>query len=330
MTASPATPALSRRSLLGAAAMLPLTGAALAAAPAPVPAARPDARLVDAHIHFFTNDLRHYPVDLRNAREPEAVMQARILNAPVTPEAILPLWSRMGIIGGLGVQYSGAYKTDNSYVLDAADAHPGQIRTEIILNSAAPESVGRLATLAQSRHVSAIRLTGFADADGDLPWLKSPTALDLWALAQSLGLPIGITYLRPDPTSAALHTIRTLADRFPDCVVMLEHLGWTGGAGSEDGLLPEHLALRDHANIRFKWTTLNIDALSGAGIDPAAFLRAAVDLFGPARLMWGSDFGNTTRPYAGIVADARDATRLLNAAEAAAVLGGTAQSLFRL
>lgn len=326
MTPLPA--ALSRRAVLTAATLLPLAGTALATSPAPAP--RPDATLVDAHIHFFTNDLSHYAVDLRNAREPEEVMRARILHAPVTPERVLPLWSRMGIACGLGVQYSGAYKADNSYVLDTADAHPNQIRTEIILNSTVPESVGLLDRLAKTRRVSAIRLTGFVDADGDLPWLKSPSALELWKLAQALGLPVGITYLRPAPTRAALRTIQTLADSFPDCLVMLEHLGWTGSTGSQDGLLPEHLALRDHPNIHFKWTTLNIDALSGAGIDPAMFLRAAVDLFGTSRLMWGSDFGNTTRPYAGIVADAHDATRLLNASEATAVLGGTAQRLFAL
>lgn len=314
---------VSRRSMLGAAALLPLAGPALAAAPT----AR--APLIDAHIHFFTNDFSHYPVDMRNAREPEDVMRARVLNAPVTPARMLPLWQEMGITGGIGVQYSGAYKTDNSYVLDTADAHPRQIHTEIILSSARPESVALLATLARTRHVSAIRLTGFVDADGDVPWLKSPTALELWSMAQDLGLPVGITYLVMTPRTAALETIRGLAERFPRCTVLLEHLGWTGGAGSADGLLPEHLALRDHPNIRFKWTTLNVDGLSGAGIDPAAFLRAAVDTFGADRLMWGSDYGNTTRPYAGIVADAHDATRLLTEAEAAAVLGGTARGLFR-
>lgn len=313
---------VSRRSMLAAAASLPLARPALAAGQAQ--------GLVDAHIHFFTNDLDHYPVDLRNARESEEVMRARLLHAPVTPAKMLPLWNRLGIGGGVGVQYSGAYKADNRYVLDVADANPKRVRTEIILNTGDPESPKRLRDLAGTRPVSAIRMTGFVDADGDLPWLKSPTALQIWTLAQALKLPVGITYLRPSPMSAALATIRALSDKFPTCVVMLEHLGWTASNGSEDGLLPEHIALRGHTNIHFKWTTLNIDALSNAGIDPAAFLRAAVDAFGAPRLMWGSDFGNTTRPYAGIVADAQDATRLLNAAERAAVLGGSARALFRI
>jgi predicted TIM-barrel fold metal-dependent hydrolase len=318
----------SRRSVLAGCAALPLIARAGAAGAAPVRAA--GQALFDAHIHFFTNDVRRYPVDLRNAREPEDVMRARILRAPVTPAAMLKTWDQLGIGGGLGVQYSGAYKADNSYVLDVARANPRRIGTEIILNPANPESPALLHRLAGTQHVCAVRLTGFVDDGGDLPWLKSPGALEIWATARELKIPVGITYLRMVPTSAALKTVRALSDRFPDCTIILEHLGWTGSTGTQDGLLPDHLALRDHRNIRFKWTTLNIDALSNAGIAPQAFLRAAADAFGPDRLMWGSDYGNTTRPYAGIVADAHAATESLRPAEAKAVLGGSARALFRI
>jgi L-fuconolactonase len=319
---------ISRRALLAGCAILPFTGSATAARAAPTKKA--GTALFDAHIHFFTSDLAQYPVDLRNAREPEEIMRARILRAPVTPAAMLPAWDRLGIGGGLGVQYSGAYKADNHYLLDVARANPTRIGTEIILHSANPESPALLRRIAAAQHVSAIRLTGFVDDGGDLPWLKSAGALEIWAVARELKLPVGITYLRMVPTGAALTTVRALSDRFPDCTILLEHLGWTGSSGTQDGLLPDHLALRDHPNVHFKWTTLNIDALSNAGIAPAAFLRAAVDLFGAQRLMWGSDYGNTTRPYAGIVADAHDATRKLTAAETSAVLGGSARALFRI
>jgi L-fuconolactonase len=319
---------ISRRAVLAGGVALPLAASAGTAGEA---AARPaGSTLFDAHIHFFTSDTGRYPVDLRNAREPEEIMRARLLRAPVIPAEMLATWDQLGIGAGLGVQYSGAYKADNSYLLDVARANPRRIGTEIILNSANPESPALLRRLAAAQRVSAVRLTGFVDADGDLPWLKSPGAIEIWAAARELKLPIGITYLKMVPTGAALTTVRALSDRFPDCTIILEHLGWTGSTGSEDGLLPDHLALRDHANIRFKWTTLNIDALSAAGIAPQAFLRASVDAFGAERLMWGSDYGNTTRPYAGIVADAHDAARRLNAAEANAVMGGSARALFRI
>jgi predicted TIM-barrel fold metal-dependent hydrolase len=319
---------LSRRAVLAGGAALPLAASAIPADAVPTKAS--GAALFDAHIHFFTNDMARYPVDLRNAREPEDVMRARILRAPVLPAEMLRQWDRLGIGGGIGVQYSGAYKADNRYLLDVAKAHPKRIGTEVILHSSNPQSAALLRRMADGQHLCAIRLTGFVDDGGDLPWLKSPGAIEIWETARDLKIPVGITYLRMVPTSAALATVRSLSDRFPECTIVLEHLGWTGSTGTEDGLLPDHLALRDHRNIRFKWTTLNIDALSNAGIPTNAFLRAAVDTFGAERLMWGSDFGNTTRPYAGIVADAHDATRSLSPAEAKAVLGGSARALFRI
>ena len=319
-------PKLSRRALLVGGMALPIATPAVSARAAG--GREMSAGLFDAHIHFFTNDVGRYPVDLRNAREPEDVMRARILRAPVLPVAMLRLWNLLGISGGLGVQYSGAYKADNRYLLDMAKAAPRRIGTEIILHSANAESPALLRRLAAEQHISAVRLTGFVDEGGDLPWLTSTGALEIWGEARELKIPVGITYLRMVPTRAALNRVRALSDRFPDCAIILEHLGWTGSTGTEDGLLPDHLALRDHANVYFKWTTLNIDALSNAGIAPHAFLRAAVDTFGAKRLMWGSDYGNTTRPYAGIVADAHDATQTLKPAEARAVLGGSAQALF--
>src|SRR4051794_33988145 len=114
---------LSRRSVLSAAALLPLAASGLASARAPSPSSH-SSRIIDAHIHFFTDDFAHYPVDLRNAREPEDVMRVRLRNAPVKPDKMFALWEKLGIAAAIGVQYSGAYKTDNSYLLDVADAHP--------------------------------------------------------------------------------------------------------------------------------------------------------------------------------------------------------------
>ena len=214
---------MSRRSVLSAAALLPLAASGFASARTASPSHRRN--IIDAHIHFFTDDFAHYPVDLRNAREPEDVMRVRLRNAPVKPDKMFALWERLGIAAAVGVQYSGAYKTDNSYLLDVADAHPDRIKTEIILNPASADSVALLDKLSRTRHVSAIRLTGFVDANGDVPWLQSGYASALWTLARERQLPIGITYLKMTPTKAALETIRRLSDFYPENMLLLEHLG---------------------------------------------------------------------------------------------------------
>jgi predicted TIM-barrel fold metal-dependent hydrolase len=314
---------MDRRAFLAGGAALTLAGPL--AAQRPRPAAEP---LFDAHIHFFTSDIAHYPIDPRGAREPEEVLRARILHAPATPGTVFALWDQAGVEGGTGVQYSGAYKADNSYVLDIADRHRARIATEIIVNARDPASVAQVERTVRTRRVNALRLTGLADADGHYPWLDGEGALRVWALAERLRLPVGVTYLPPRVTGEAFAAIARLATRFPGCTILFEHMGWTGGPNSP-GLLAEHRTLVAHRNVHFKWTTLDIDALRAAGIDEARVLRDAVALYGPRRIMWGSDFGNTTRPYGGMARDARDSCALLNSTARRAVLHDNAVAIFR-
>lgn len=317
---------ISRRSVLAGAALAPFMGSALGAQ-APQPAS--GLPLYDSHIHFFTSDIAHYPIDPRGAREPEDVMRARILSDPVEPDPMLALWDELGVTGGVGVQYRGAYKDDNRYLLDVADAHPARIVPEIMLQASNPESPAMLQDYAAHRRVSAVRLTGFDTGDGTLPWLNSPEALAICDQARALGVPICMTYLPPQPTSTALGAVRELAERYPDTIVVLEHLGWLGGPESDHGLLPDHRAMVGLANLHFKWTTLDFDMLYAAGLSTAAFLRTAVDTFGAARLMWGSDFGNSTRPYRQLVAEAQAACAQLTESEARFVLHETGRRIFQ-
>ena len=311
-----------------------MVGASAAAAAASIATPARAARgghgpLFDSHLHFFTNDIAHYPLDTRNAREPAEVMRQRVMRDPGTSQKIFALWQVNGVGGGVGVQYSGAYKTDNRYLLDQADAHPDRIAAEIIVDARNSQSPAEIERLARTRHVASIRLTGYADDAAGHPWLASDAALNVWAAAERLGLPIGITYLPPAPGSGAIGTVERLARKFPGATVVLVHLGWVGAQGDAAGLLPAHHALRDLPNLRFKWTTINIDQLCAAGVATSAFLRSAVDLFGAERLMWGSDFGNTLRPYEGMVADAFGATVRLTARERDAVLHGSGIATFR-
>jgi predicted TIM-barrel fold metal-dependent hydrolase len=222
------------------------------------------------------------------------------------------------------VQYSGAYKTDNSYLLDLTDRFPGRIRSEIIIDGQDPASPDRLTKLAATRRVSALRLTGFVDGAESIAWLNSPAALNVWAVAEKLSLPVGVTFLPPKGAAASLAAAKALAIRFPRCAIVLEHFGRL----VDSDLSPEHLALKPHANVHFKWTTNVIDELTARGASTSAFLRRAVDIFGAERLMWGSDFGNTLRPYPDMVADAIASTAALTDRERRRVLHDNGVALF--
>jgi len=316
-------PAFTRRTMIGGAGVV----AAMPALSATAPTVQ-RLELFDAHLHFFTNDVARYPIDPRNAREPEAIFRERIMEDPGTPAKMFPLWEAEGVVGGAGVQYSGAYKTDNRYLLDLADQYPAKIHPEIIVNGRDPASPALATQLAATRRVRALRLTGFGEGAGSFPWLESDPVLDVWAVAGKLGLPIGITFLPPKATEASLAAVKRLAERFPQQTIILEHFGWLAGTPRDPGLLPGHLALAPSRNVHFKFTTNNIDELTAMGRPTAAFLRRAIDIFGVNRLMWGSDAGNTLRPYPGMVADAVAATASLSATERRRVLHDNGWAMF--
>ncbi|MEZ5709287.1 MAG: amidohydrolase family protein [Blastomonas sp.] len=315
---------LSRRAVLAGACAMTAACAVRPSLSGAAANAEADA-LYDSHLHFFSNDIARYPIDPRNAREPEDIFRARIMTDPGTPEKIFALWQASGISAGTGVQYSGAYKTDNSYVLDMADRFPGKIRPEIIISARDPEAVSHLRGFAGSRRVAAVRLTGFVDATEDISWLNSPAALDIWGAANALGLPVAITFLPPKGASQSLSAIKTLADRFPDCTIILEHFGRL----VDSDLAPVHVALAPYRKIHFKLTTNVIDELKESGRSTADFTRRAVNIYGPDRIMWGSDFGNTLRPYADMVADARAACAQLTETERRRLLHDNGNAMFK-
>ncbi|ODP36303.1 hypothetical protein BFL28_06300 [Sphingomonas turrisvirgatae] len=286
-------------------------------------------QLFDAHAHFFTNDIERYPVDVTGAREtPEALME-RLNRDPSTAARVLSLWDECGVTGGAAVQYNTVYKTDNSYTLDVADAHPDRVAAVLILRANEAGAPALLDTLAGSRNVSGLRLFGYPDADGNYPWLDSPAALATWDVAAAHGLAMVVMYAPGKPSHAALRRIIALARRYPQTVIALDHCGWPGVEQGDAGTIgAEHLELVDVPNIHFKFTQINFNRFAETGIDAAAFVKRLVDTYGAARVMWGSDYGNTQNSYAEMVEQAIAATALLDDADRAAVLHDNGARLF--
>ena len=96
-----------------------------------------------------------------------------------------------------------------------------------------------------------------------------------------------------------------------------------------DFSIAESLARFDElGHVHFKVTDINFDRLEDAGYDSAAFVRALVDRFGAARLLWGSDVGQSPAPYAEKLARLRAAAGRLSDAERAGFFGATALRLY--
>jgi L-fuconolactonase len=285
--------------------------------------------LYDTHSHFFSDDEARYPLNTTGSPEGAENLRARILANPSTPENILRLWSENHVEGGVGVQYNSAYKTDNSYTVDSSDAYPDKIAAVIILDARKPETPAKLREYVEKHGVTGLRLTGYPDKEGNYPWMEAPEAQATWAEANRLGLAMVLMYLPTKPSPTAIQKIEALAKRYPQVNVVMDHIGWPATEGAPNyGISPELVSLARLPNVYFKLTSINFEHLEAAKLDPAPFVRHAVDVFGADHMMWGSDYGNTKGTFPDMVADAIAATSLLTPRERRQVLHDTGKRIF--
>lgn len=285
-------------------------------------------RLFDSHAHFFTADTARYPIDVGGAREGEEKIRARIAAEAMDAERLIALWDRHGVTGGAAVQYNTVYKTDNRYAVDVGDAWPARTATVLILNAADPGAPAALRELALAHNVVGLRLFGYPDAGGEYPWLDSPGALRTWDAAAELGLSMVVMYAPGEPSAAALQRIAALARRYHPMPIAIDHCGWAGSDGAQPFVGAEHRALAGMDTVSLKFTQINLNRLAARGADASRFIAEIVDVFGPDRLMWGSDVGNTTVPYGEMVAQAVAATSGLDEAARRKVLHDNGRRLF--
>jgi predicted TIM-barrel fold metal-dependent hydrolase len=85
----------------------------------------------------------------------------------------------------------------------------------------------------------------------------------------------------------------------------------------------------DVPNVHFKITEITMERLVAAGVRPAHLVRRLVDGFGPDRIVWGSDVGQSTRwTYTEKAEMARSAADFLTPDEAGSFLCDNAARLY--
>jgi predicted TIM-barrel fold metal-dependent hydrolase len=291
--------------------------------------------LFDTHAHIVAADAVRYPPSAEGRRGS---------GAPYTVEQLLADMDANGVTHACAVQRYHYYYVDNSYVLDAARPHADRLATVVMLDGNHDDAAAQLRALVERERVGGLRLATLRHDRYDTAWLNGPAAMQLWEEAAKLALPVAvICYVRHVPYN--LPALGMIAELFPETPIVVDHLGLQHGplqylplitegrplpfAGPPDYGIPSALlALRERRNVYYKLTGINLEYLAEMKVEAAPFVRRFVDLFGADRVMCGTDIGQTRGPYARIVGELRAALALLNDAERAAVLFGTAQSVF--
>jgi L-fuconolactonase len=274
------------------------------------------ARRIDAHQHFW---------DVDSGRYAWPTPANGVIYRTFTPDDLAPELEAAGIDATVLVQTVNTLD-DTDTMLAAADrnAFIGAVVGWVpLLDAPAAERA-----LDARRHPRLRGIRHLVHHEPDPDWLlRDDLAPGLRLLAER-GLPFDVVAVFPDH----LRHVPRLADRHPDLTLVVDHLanppfrsaGWT---------LWEQ-QLRDAAarpNVAAKLSGL--DTAAGAGWTPgeiAPAVDAALDAFGPERLLFGSDWPVclAQSTYRDVVAAIERLVARLSPSERDAVLGGAAARVY--
>ena len=230
--------------------------------------------LIDAHVHVWTPAIARFPRDRRYTGP-------SILPVSFTPERLLEICTPLGVRRIVLIQMS-FYGTDNSYMLDAMKRYPSVFSGIAVVDHEAASLDAEMTRLA-SLGVRGFRIT---PVDRGAEWLGTGGMFKMWRLAAEKQLAI-CPLIGPD----ALSAVDRMCARFPDTVVVIDHMariGMDGALRAEDIGALSNLA-------RHRSLYVKISAFYALGkkqypyTDLSPVIRALYDAYGPRRLMWGSD-----------------------------------------
>jgi predicted TIM-barrel fold metal-dependent hydrolase len=272
--------------------------------------------IVDTHAHIYSPDEVVYPPIDKPYRPPEG---------KGTPERLRVVSREAGVDRVMMVQTTTFYGWDNRFVRDTAAASSDWAVGVCTLNPDDPHSPDVLSALATRANVRALRTY----ANGPNRAYDHPGNRRLFDAAQELGIVVNALLTAP----AAGDLAQVLRD-YPDLPFVLDHCLALRAGPTYAETVAAVLDLARFPNLRAKLSFLptgSDEEYPFRDMHPAC--RQFVNAYGPDRCVWGSDFPTELWcpkvTYAGHLQLFQQELGL-SAAEQEAILGATAQRLYRL
>jgi len=302
-------------------------------------------RLLDTHAHLIADDWETYQARPFNPSLP-------IPDRPdftVTAEQLLQMMDDNGVAHACLVQRGHVYGYDNSYILDSARKYPNRFHPIVILDTQDPRVADTYRRMVRDDGVAGFRMANSRPWLLDTAWMSSPSAMEVWRACADLGTPVTLIIFN-NQLPYLLPLTKLIAEEFPDLPIILDHGAMPYGMSQYEVALreaagevvemppPPHFGIdrtieifEGVPNIFFKITEINMERLMKAGVRAAHLMRRMVDSFGPHRVMWGSDVGQSMLwTYPDKTRMAREATDFLTEDEAACFLHDNAARVFAL
>jgi predicted TIM-barrel fold metal-dependent hydrolase len=254
----------------------------------------------DSHAHIIADNFERYPP--ANPADPTI---AAILREPFTADRLLAQMDAASVGKALVVQRGQVYGFDNSYVIAAAAQSGGRLKAVCGIDAGKADCGNELARL-HAQGAAGFRLMA-PFGDKSLDWLDGPAAAAFWAAAAAAGAPVCVHFFNWNRQDG-LDRLDALLETYPIADLVIDHLT-NGPIENVDqcGIDAGVLRLSERHNVSLKFTAIPLNALAERGIDAGAVLAAYLAIFGPERLLWGSDVTQSKGTYAQIVATGRSA-----------------------
>jgi predicted TIM-barrel fold metal-dependent hydrolase len=223
--------------------------------------------IVDSHVHVVADDRDAYPL------RPQGFGRVWWEDVSCSVDALLANMDGAGVDRAVVVQAVGPYGFDNAYLLDAVAAHPDRLRAVAAVDLdddpvAVPDGVVGIRCFAVGDRAAWVARRDVFDAVLE----RAPTVV--------------LTAFHPQ-LDALLPALRA----HPGTPVAVDHAGFPDPAAGPRYPVLERLAELPHASVK----------VTGHAGDPAYLF----DLFGPERVLAGSDWPQSDGTYEELWADLR-------------------------
>jgi len=276
---------------------------------------------VDAHHHFW---------DPARASYPWLTPELAAINRAFGPDDLAPLLAAAGIERTVVVQARGSLD-ETQELLGLAARSPfvaGVVGWVDLTDPAAGDVLASLRDGAGGSRLVGVRHQVHDELDSE--WLLRPDVRRGLQAVATAGLAFDLL-IRTRELPAAIEIARAL----PELRFVIDHLAKPPireGVLEPWATLIQRFAPLENAACKVSGLVTEADWETWTVDDLAPFVRQAVDVFGPGRLMFGSDWPVCllAAPYPRVVEAARALTSALSDSEQESVFGGVAARVYRL
>ncbi len=275
---------------------------------------------IDTHQHFW---------NLSRVEYPWLTADFGPIYRTFEPPDLEPLLREAGIDKTVLVQSANSY-ADTEYMLEQADRYPwiGAVIGWVPLLE--PDEAARaLERFAAHPAFRGVRHLIHDEPDPD--WVVQDRVIEGLRVLADRGAIFEVVAVFPNH----LKHVPTLAERVPHLTMVIDHLAKPPiKAGQMEPWAAQMAAAAQYPRVHAKVSGLNTaagwDTWSAQDLEP--YIEKAVELFGVDRLMFGSDWPVCllAGDYASVWRETNIALAGLNEPERRAILGGTAQRVYRI